>query len=389
MKPICSHSWLGSVVCGPAVALFGIASISFAAEASLPIKSAAAPAAFKTRLAVATTRHLNALLGSDGTVNTLKGKTADGQNALAFYLLWEITKDERFRKAAVTLADRVLADMRATKFGVLPIKEKEKDDGKTIMGGGPPALGFYTTNVGYILHREGGRSDDLKYLARVLDDYAWNESGWWSSDIDVTTGESKVPLTKPAIINKSACMALAAGSLSAFVRGIDAALAARLKTKADKFIGAQLIPAQLEDGFWHYSLSENDPKNKDVLGYFMLTTGALMELQHFNPEFREPKLNAALAKAQQFALQCLAPMTDPNSGPPCVEHGTPSTPKHYTLATDTKRGFQLGLILLGAGHVDEGVKIMNAALTHFPIGNAGQDGAHASEPSALILSWLK
>jgi hypothetical protein len=29
---------------------------------------------------------------------------------------------------------------------------------------------------------------------------------------------------------------------------------------------------------------------------------------------------------------------------------------------------------------------MNTALDHFPIGNAGQDGAHAAEPSALILS---
>jgi hypothetical protein len=31
---------------------------------------------------------------------------------------------------------------------------------------------------------------------------------------------------------------------------------------------------------------------------------------------------------------------------------------------------------------------MNAALDHFPIGNAGMDGAHAAEPSALILSGL-
>jgi hypothetical protein len=29
---------------------------------------------------------------------------------------------------------------------------------------------------------------------------------------------------------------------------------------------------------------------------------------------------------------------------------------------------------------------MTTALDHFPIGNAGQDGAHAAEPSALILS---
>ena len=29
---------------------------------------------------------------------------------------------------------------------------------------------------------------------------------------------------------------------------------------------------------------------------------------------------------------------------------------------------------------------MTTALDHFPVGNGGQDGAHAAEPSALILS---
>jgi hypothetical protein len=53
---------------------------------------------------------------------------------------------------------------------------------------------------------------------------------------------------------------------------------------------------------------------------------------------------------------------------------------------DPKRSYQLGLILFGGGYRDESIKIMNAALAHFPIGNAGQDGAHAAEPAALILS---
>jgi hypothetical protein len=46
----------------------------------------------------------------------------------------------------------------------------------------------------------------------------------------------------------------------------------------------------------------------------------------------------------------------------------------------------LGLVLIGGGHLDEGIKIMTTALDHFPIGNGGQDGALEAKPSALILS---
>ena len=180
--------------------------------------------------------------------------------------------------------------------------------------------------------------------------------------------------------------ALPAGMVSVYVQGADPALAARLKQKTDKCIYSQLIPAQLADGFWHYGLTGNDPGNKDVLGYFMLTTEELMKLQQFNPAYREEKLNAAVRKAQAFALQHIAPMTEPNHGPACKEHTTREAPTHYSLKEDTKRCFQLGRILLGGGHTDEGLKIMNAALEQFPVGNVGQDGAHAAEPSALILS---
>jgi hypothetical protein len=114
-----------------------------------------------------------------------------------------------------------------------------------------------------------------------------------------------------------------------------------------------------------------------------------MELQHFNPAYREPKLDAALRKAQAFALKCIAPMTDPNSGPACLDHSTPATPHHYSLSDEPKRGFELGLILIGAGNFEEGIKIMDASMQHFPYGNAGQDGAHAAEPSAIVLSWLR
>jgi hypothetical protein len=344
---------------------------------------------FKARLQTTLGRHLDQLIGDGSSAVSLKGKSADGNGALAFYLMFETTGEQRYRKAAVGMADQILKDMRATKFGVLPIKEKEKPGGKTIVGGGPPALGAYASSAAYILHQEGGRNDDLKYIATVLDQFPWNEDGWWASTIDVATGEPKLPITKEGIINKSAAIAMAAGVVSAFVAEIDPELSARLKHKADKCVYGKIIPAQEADGFWHYSLQDKDPKNKDILGYFMLTTEELMNLQKFNPAYREEKLNAALQKAQALALKCIAPMTEPNTGPACAEHRTPSTPAHYAAADDLKRSFQLGLVLMGGGHTDEAVKILDAAIGHFPVGNAGMDGVHAAEPSALILSSLR
>lgn len=345
--------------------------------------------ALKLRLQAATTKHLDQLLGASGSVPMLKGKAADGAEALAFYRMFEITGDQRYRVAALTLADRILQEMRATKFGVLPIKEKEKGDGDKFIGGGPPALGFYTANVAYILHREGGRADDLKYLGKVLDDFPWNEKGWWSQDIDVATGEPKVAMDKPSIINKCAAIAMATGMLAEALREAAPDLAVRLKQKTDKCVYDQIIPTQLEDGFWHYNLSGKDPKDKDILGYFMLTTRVLMELQHFNAAYREPKLDASIRKAQTFARNCIAPMCDPNSGPPCTAHRTPGTPQHYQLAEESKRGFELGAILLGGGFLDEGTKIMDESLKHFRFGDAGMDGAHAAAPCAGALVRLR
>jgi hypothetical protein len=360
--------------------------IIFAHCATLDATESPLPADFKAKLLATVTQHLNQLLNEDGSIAAMKGKTAEGNGALAFYLMFELTGEPKYREAALTLADQVLKDMRATKHGVLPIKEKEKPGGEKIIGGGPPALGTYTSAVAYILHKEGERSEDLNYIATVLDRYPWSEEGWFASTIDVETGESKLPMTNPAIINKTAAVAMAAGIVSGYVRDKDPALSASLKRKADKCIYSQIIPAQLEDGFWHYSLLDKDPKDKDVLGYFMLTTKELMDLQKFNPAYREEKLTAAVKKAQAFALQHIAPMTDPNTGTSTSEHATPGTPNHYALKDDLKRSFQLGLVLIGGGHTEEGIKIMTTALDHFPIGNAGQDGAHAAEPSALILS---
>lgn len=372
-----------------ATLLLAPSGISRAGDAPSAVPALAALAPFKAKLHDTLVRHLNQLQKSDGTIAALKGKTADGNGALAFYLMFEITGEQKFRRAALALADQVLQDMRATKFGVLPIKEKDRPDGESITGGGPPALGAYVSAVAYILHRESGRNDDLVYLATVLDRYPWSERGWWAATIDVKTGEPKLPLSKPSPINKTAAMAMAAGMVSGYVRDFAPEVSARLKEKADKCIYDQIIPAQESDGFWHYGLTGNDPKDKDVLGYFMLTTKELMTLQRFNPAFREPRLEAALQKARAFALKTIAPMTEPNSGAPRAERATRGTPSHYSTKEDAKRSFQLGLILIGGGHLDEGIKITSAALARFPVGNAGQDGAHAAEPSALILSELR
>jgi hypothetical protein len=106
-------------------------------------------AAFKTKLQGTLAKHLNQLLNDDGSITEMKGKTSEGNGALAFYLMFEVTGEQKFRQAALTLANQVLKDMRATNHGVLAIKEKEKPGGKTIIGGGPPALGAYTSGVAY------------------------------------------------------------------------------------------------------------------------------------------------------------------------------------------------------------------------------------------------
>ena len=51
---------------------------SYAADAAAGDGAAGVPA-FKSRLLTATTRHLNMLLGDDGSVAALKGKGGDGE----------------------------------------------------------------------------------------------------------------------------------------------------------------------------------------------------------------------------------------------------------------------------------------------------------------------
>lgn len=364
------------------------------AQAADPAQVARPPAAerdvaeLQQRLEVALSKHFGELVAAEGHAPSLKGKSAEGTTAFALYLLYELNGNATYRRAAVELALQTVKDMRATKHGVLYIKEKDKGDGASIAGGGPPALGWYAGKAAYILHHEGGHDDDVKYIATVLDNYPWSEEGWWASTIDVNTGEPKEPLSKPSIINKSAAMAMACGMVAEYVAAIDPPLAERLRHKTRKCVYEQIIPAQEADGFWHYSLSDNDPKNKDILGYFMVTVHALVQLQQFTDGYRDPVFQGALDKTYAFALQQMAPMTDPNQGPPpAANRLTPETPTHYTLSDDPKRGFALAMILVAGRHYAEGAKIADHWTQRFPYGHRGQDGAHAAEPAAIML-WL-
>ena len=58
----------------------------------------AASEVFNSHLQLTLNQHLNQLLSDDGSVVSLKGKTADGDGALAFYLMFEITGEQKFRK---------------------------------------------------------------------------------------------------------------------------------------------------------------------------------------------------------------------------------------------------------------------------------------------------
>jgi hypothetical protein len=124
------------------------------------------------------------------------------------------------------------------------------------------------------------------------------------------------------------------------------------------------------------------------LNYFVLTTEALIQLQRFTDGYRDRTFQSALDRAHRFALNQIAPMTDPNQGPP-TERRTPGTPAHITTADNPKKAFALGMVLIAGKNHAEGAKIIDHATQYFTYGHAGQDGAHAVEPCAMILRLLQ
>lgn len=340
-------------------------------------------ASFKSRLSTLLKDHLDTLIDQNGNVVDLDGKDAGGKTAFVFYLMYERTGKEQYRKAALQLADAILQDMKATPCGVLAIKEEDE-----VEGGGPPSFAFITASIGYIYFREKGRTEDLKYIATILDNYPWNADGWWSASINTDICESRNPLTKQTPINKNASMAMACGMISKYVKKIDINLSNSLKQKVDKAIYSSIIPVQETDGFWHYNLNGNDPKDKDLLGYFMLSSNTLTTLEIFVPTFKQNKtFTSTLKRSYDFGLQCIAPIAAPNNGQSCANRTSPGTPTHFD-AEEPKRGFQLGMVLFAGGNMQEGSKIVDEASRFFPVGNRGQDGVQSAYPAALILKIL-
>ncbi len=81
-----------------ALLLSPLASLRAAESAAESPKLVDSSPAFVAKLRTTLDRHLNLLLSDDGSVASLKGKTADGNGALAFYLMFEITGEQKFRK---------------------------------------------------------------------------------------------------------------------------------------------------------------------------------------------------------------------------------------------------------------------------------------------------
>jgi hypothetical protein len=350
--------------------------------------SATALLDFRETLEKSVCRQLDLLFDEGCRVVEFKGKDAESPTAMAFWLLSQRTNRARYLAAALTLTDRIVTAMRATPFGVLYIKEKEKGE-EMFSGGGPPPFGWYTANAAAILAGKGGREKDLLYVAGALDAYPWNPGGWWAADIDIKTGEPKVDLSKPSPINKNAAVAQSAAILSRLLPPSASVLADRLAAKAVRCLSSNILPAQEADGFWHYGLTGRDPKNKDVIGYFMLASGALAQWRLFAPTLAPPGLEAAMARAGAFAVSNIYPMTEPNRGPKCPVYAGAETPARYTIEDDLKRGYQLALLLFATGHDDEGLRIMEAWLPRFPYGDRGMDGTKALHASALILEIFR
>lgn len=347
--------------------------------------SASAAGGLKARVAAALRKKLDALLLPSGGVVPVRGKAADALVAMAFEILYGETGEARYRRAAITLADRTLAAMRASAVGVLPIKEKGEAD---TMSGGPPALGWYASILGELYGRTGGRDADLLYVAGVLDRFAWNPEGWWPATVDVRNGRPLVPLEKPTQINKNAAMAMACASLGEAVAYLGPKPAERLCAKTRRSLENHILPAQEKDGFWHYGGTGRDPNNKDVLGYFVLTTELLIWLGKFAPAYRTEAFVTALAKAEEFAARHIAPITDPFHGPATSPYSSRSTPKHYDLAQDPKRGFALGVVLAHGGHLEQATKIIDYVLDYFPPADRGEIGAKCAHDAATMVRLL-
>jgi len=191
------------------------------------------------------------------------------------------------------------------------------------------------------------------------------ESGWLVGQHHRgATGRPGI-IERPTQVNKNASMVMAAAVLAETLPPAGAAVAGRLRAKGLSCLRRRILPAQMSDGYWHYGLTGGDPKNKEVLGYFLLSAGLLVRVRRLAPSFRDAALDAALDRAAGFAATRIA--------------------GRYDAATDPRRVFDLILLLADTGRTAQAARILDSAFDQFPYGNAGQDGADA--PATWPRCW--
>ncbi len=347
---------------------------------ALPMMAIAAPG---NELLDTLSQHLDLLI-ENGEVVKLDGKDADATTAIAYHRIANITGNAKFKKAALQLSERIVKAMRESAVGLLDIKEWGPDK---IMYGAPPPLGWYGGYASLLLGG-AGRIDDAQFIAGVLDRYPWYEkAGWWATSADVRNNKPLEPLDSPGIINKCCGMAFACGVASELVAKADPPLAARLRAKTQRCI-ENTIAAQHPDGYWNYKYAGTEPKSKDTVGYFMLTTNFMIRLRELAPSYRQPGFDKMLAKAGAFAMKEIAPMTSPNQGKAPSRPIGGKTPERYDPSEAPKRSYQLSSILAHGKYKAEASKILAHALPTFPKGNRGQFASQCVEPASMAAVLL-
>jgi hypothetical protein len=113
----------------------------------------------------------------------------------------------------------------------------------------------------------------------------------------------------------------------------------------------------------------------------------LIALTKQAPSFQDEALSKAITRAEAYQAKHIAPNTDPFQGK-TAQTKTRSTPAHYDVAADPKRGYMLSVGLVHGKYREQATAILNNALDHFPHGNQGQDGGHCAHDAALILTLL-
>jgi len=126
--------------------------------------AAAADAGITARATVAVRRHLDLLLDASGRAVDIKGKDAAALISMCFEILHASTGEARYRRAAVELAGRVLAAMRASPPACS--RSRRKKGAGEVSRRRPASAGLVcrVRSLGAAPRRR--READLEYVAR-------------------------------------------------------------------------------------------------------------------------------------------------------------------------------------------------------------------------------